>query len=563
MRIFIAAISILLGALALVVGIGQRTFWAPPETVTATVQTELKDAPLTVVEPGVAEIEDRPVDVTIEADGEFTAALGRSSDVDAWVGKAAHNTISGIDSEAMSLTAEHSKGEAKVPNPKNSDLWVASESADSHMVHRWTEPDEGDWSLLLAADGTKAAPTEITVSWENDATAPFSIPLIIVGSLLVLFGLATVLVGRRGRGQGPEGSGSTGGGSTAPTAGSGTGSSTLQRTATVVAAAALVLIPAGPASAATNSASDSPSESSVAQDQEGAGSYAVLQEDQLDRILESISDTVSSGDKARDAKKLTARVGGDALSLRKTNYSQRSDGLKIPAPGTVAAAPIRSAAVTTTTKWPRTAMIVTQAKDAKIPRVLVLKQDDPRANYKLINEVSMLPGSEFPGLAVGDTSVRTLGVKDGSLMSPPATAAKDLATFLGDAKSKKKSQFAESAFITATQKGQAKEIKENKNAKIKYEHAVDAKSLEVLSTPNGGALVSGQLTSTMTATPKEEGGTVKLDDASAKLADAKTTKKGVVTTSAEPVVFYIPGKDSKDKIRLIAGESALVSSKVK
>ncbi|MDN6330995.1 MAG: hypothetical protein L0J58_00405, partial [Micrococcaceae bacterium] len=474
-----------------------------------------------------------------------------------------HHPMSGSVAHQMPLPAPNSMGAAKVPNPKNSDLWVASESADSHMVHRWTAPDEGDWSLLLATDGTKAAPTDITVSWENDATAPFSIPLIIVGSLLILFGLASVLVGRGGRGKGPEASAPTGGGSTTPAAGSGSGASTLQRTATVVAAAALVLVPALPASAATGSATASPSASSTEQDQDGDDVHAVLQEDQLDRILESVADTVSSGDKAQDAKKLKSRVGGDALSLRKTNYSQRNDGLKIPAPGTVAAAPVRSAAVTTTTKWPRTSMIVTQAKDAKIPRVLVLKQEDPRANYKLINEVSMLPGSEFPGLAVGDTSVRTLDNKDDSVKTAPATAAKDLAAYLSDSKSKKKGQFAESAFISATHEGQAKEIKDNKNAKIKYEHKVDQKSLEVLSTPNGGALVSGLLNSTMTATPKEEGGTVKLDDASAKLADAKSTKKGVVTKSAEPVVFYIPGADSKDKIRLIAGEIVLQSAKVK
>ncbi|WP_417233996.1 hypothetical protein [Arthrobacter sp.] len=561
MRIIIAAISILLGAVALVVGIGQRTFWAPPEIATATVQTGLKDAPVTVIGPGIAANQDRPVDVTIEADGQFTAALGRTADVDAWVGKAAHNTISGINTEAMTLDAQHDNGEAKVPNPKNSDLWVASESADSHLVHRWTEPAEGDWSLLLAADGTKAAPTEITVSWENDASTPFSIPLIIVGALLVVFGVASLLVAGRGRGKGPRNPATTGPESgAAGGSGSGTGSTALQRTAAVVAAAALVLVPAVPASAAP---ATTPSDASNDPTNADQGVYAVVQENQLNRILESVSDTVAAGDKAKDAKKLDSRVAGKALSLRKTNYTQRGDGVKTAAPGVVAAGPVRSAAVTTTTTWPRTLMVVTQAKDAKFPEVLVLKQDNPRANYKLINSVTMLPGSEFPGIGVGDTSVRTLDVTDDSVAVAPESAAKDLADYLGNAKSKKKGEFAESPFISATHDEQAAAVKDNKNAKISYKHRADLKSLNVLSTPNGGALVSGYLTSTMSATPKEEGGTIKLDSVSAKLAGATSTRKGVDITYAEPVVFYIPADDSKDKIRLIAGESMPLSAKLK
>ena len=39
----------LLGAVALVVGIGQKTFWAPPETVTATMPQLSDEAPLTVI----------------------------------------------------------------------------------------------------------------------------------------------------------------------------------------------------------------------------------------------------------------------------------------------------------------------------------------------------------------------------------------------------------------------------------------------------------------------------------------------------------------------------------
>jgi hypothetical protein len=289
----------------------------------------------------------------------------------------------------------------------------------------------------------------------------------------------------------------------------------------------------------------------------------VVLPEQLNRILGHVSSTVSKADAAKNARLLTGRVAGTELQLRKENYRQRADGMKVAAPAGVAAKPVLSAAVTTTVEWPRTHMVVTKAKKAKVPQVLVLRQDSPRANYKLVSSVSMLPGSEFPGIAVGDTSIKTLAADADSLSSKPLAAAKDLAAYLSDPKSKKKTGFASSVFIKETHAGQAEAIKNNKDARITFKRSVDGKSLQVLSTPNGGAMVSAQLTSRMSAAPKEDGGTVKLDADTAKLANAKSTKKGVDITYTEPVVFYIPAEGSKDKISLVAGDVVLTAAKLK
>ncbi|MGJ9402511.1 hypothetical protein [Arthrobacter sp. KK5.5] len=568
MRLLLAVLAILLGAAALVLGIGQRTFWSPPETATATLASPLGDAPLTVVEPGVAGVHPDAVDVTIEGDGEFLVALGRSEDVDAWVGDAAHNTITGVDTIQGQLFAEHTKGGAEVPNPAGSDLWVDSETADGELVHKWTEPAQGDWSLLLAADGKSPAPTSVTVSWPNDAGTPFAIPLIIAGSLLLVLGLALTVVAGRGRG-GRGAKGTSPAPATAPLGHVGSDPASggvVKRGAAVAVAAVLAMGSATPAIAAGAAVPNSPSSSSDSATAEPAdgesGPPAVLLDVQLERILASVSEAVSAADSAKDAKKLADRVTHQAHQLRETNYDQRADGLKVPAPAAVAEGPLLSAAVTTSTEWPRTVVAVTKAEKATVPQVLTLTQADPRSNYKLVSSVSMLPGSEFPGIAVGDPAVTTLPTDAKDLRHTPEVAAARLAGYLSDPSSKAKDSFADSVFITATHEGQDEVAQANEDASIEYSRKVAKDRTTAVSTPDGGAIVTAYLTSTMTAQPKEDGGTVALDDLSAELAGASTTQERVDISYAEPVVFYIPAAGSKEKIRLVAGDVLLMSAKV-
>ena len=69
MRKVISVIAILLGAIALVVGIGQKTFWAPPETVTASMPEFNEESPLTVIQPSVQNPGSEPVELVITGKG--------------------------------------------------------------------------------------------------------------------------------------------------------------------------------------------------------------------------------------------------------------------------------------------------------------------------------------------------------------------------------------------------------------------------------------------------------------------------------------------------------------
>ncbi|NKX49266.1 hypothetical protein HER39_01455, partial [Arthrobacter deserti] len=336
MRLKIAVGLIVAGLLAVVCGIGLKTIWAPPETVSASYSSDT-GAPLTVIEPAALGLNPDGVDIKVEADGEFLLAVGRSDDVKAWVGPAAHTVISGEEDGA--LQGSRTDGEAQALDPAGSDLWVSEETADSGIEYRWTDPAPGEWSILLAAGGTEPAPANVTVSWPNDTSTPWALALIIIGALAAVLGLALALVsGKRPAPPAPS-AGRPGGGRrvagepAGPAAGwtPGQDAGRVKFAAAALAALALAAGSALPAQAAAPGAG-------AAADQ--AGAYPVLRPGQLTRIMDAVGAAVSARDSAKDPKKLRDRVSGPALTMRSANYRVRAGKGEVDAPVPVSAGPV-------------------------------------------------------------------------------------------------------------------------------------------------------------------------------------------------------------------------------
>lgn len=188
----------------MLVGIGQRTVWAPAGTVTAEAPAQDQQAPLTVIGADVLTAHPEGVDLTVSADESFVMAVGRADDVDAWVGDAA---VLRVGADGGNLTAERTEGTPTVPNPAGSDLWVSEQDVDGETTFTWDAPAAGDWQILLATDGTAPAPANVSITYANDASTPFAIPLIVGGALVAVLGLALAFAAGRGN------SGSRSGGS--------------------------------------------------------------------------------------------------------------------------------------------------------------------------------------------------------------------------------------------------------------------------------------------------------------------------------------------------------------
>ncbi len=205
MRFLSSILAFVLGLAALGAGIGQLTVWAP-ETSTV-VQSEEADgeAPLTVITEDVVDPEEERDTFTIEAEGEYTVALARLHDIEAWVGDAAHVRVDGVTADGEGggdWDVEYVEGESEVQDPSGSDMWVATETTEGELDYQWAAPHEsGEWALLLFRDGSEAAPAQFSTEITEEQDTALPVVLIVLGALGILLAIVLfyrVLAARRG-----------------------------------------------------------------------------------------------------------------------------------------------------------------------------------------------------------------------------------------------------------------------------------------------------------------------------------------------------------------------------
>jgi hypothetical protein len=557
---------VLLGLLTLLAGVGQKTIWAPSETFTASVPTDAAQTPLTVIDQNLRTLHGGTVKINIKGEGNFILAAGRPDDVDAWVGKTAHNTVTGVTEDKKSLQVEHADGEAAAPNPAGSDLWVSSENASGELDYSWTPPADGEWSLLLASDGTKAAPGTVSMTFPNSTSTPWAVPLMILGGLLILAGIALAVLSARTRNGDGNGQGSlfakrarakAEARTTARLGMVGTGIVTAAVTAAVVAGTGAV----------ANATTPAPSTEPTASSSEGAAapSSRVLLDAQFRRILEQVSSAADAGDAAKDAGKLAERLAGTELEVRTQNYKIRSQVGAYEARMPVRSTKLLTTVVTSQREWPRQVLAVTQGDGNVVPQLLTLVQASPRDNYKLVETTPLQPGTTFPSIERGGTETLAANDKTGLLYSGEEALA-GLADRLTSADSSFKDKLVEgesSPYIADTLSYQAEVVKSGENGNFSFTHKVVPESTVVFRTADGGALVLGRLNFAFDGTPKASGDKLTIGDDAAALAGGKETTTGMVLNFAESMAVYVPPAGSTDPIKLVAATRGLVGASFK
>ncbi|WP_442545456.1 hypothetical protein ACSBOX_07450 [Arthrobacter sp. KN11-1C] len=596
-RLKTAVSLVLLGLLTLLAGIGQLTFWAPAETVTASAPGDSKAAPLTVITQDVLTHKGGSRQINIKGDGKFVVAVGRPDDVDAWVGKTAHNSITGVSEDGKSLQVAGTDGEATAPSPAGSDMWVQTESANGQLDYTFTPPASGNWSLLLASDGTKPAPSSVSITYANDATMPWAVPLIVIGALLIVAGAALPFVSKftSGRGRGPRRGGPRGGGTTEAdrdSVGEDTPADSEQHIIggdtsaednnkgiaggpalriSLVAAAVVTALVGGTAAGAQAAETPSPSGSATAGSGSATASPAgvavapavpVVVDAQLKRILDQVAGAVTAGDAARDASKLAPRVDGTELQVRTQNYKIRSQVATHEARMPVRSTKLLGSVISTQRTWPRTVIALTQGDGNVVPQVLTLVQASPRENYKLKSTSPLQPGTSFPAIPLGGTAQLAAGDKSGLQYSGTEAMAA-----LGDRLTKADSAFKDklvegtnSPYIADVLDYQASTVKSGTNGDFTFTHTPSPADTAVFRTSDGGAVVVGKLDFNFTSKPKADGDTLTVDKAAAVLAGGDSTKVGLVQTFSESVAIYIPPAGTTAPMKLVAAVRGLVGA---
>jgi hypothetical protein len=570
LRFKTAVALVLLGLLTLLAGIGQKTIWAPSATFTASAAADTAEAPLTVIDGKLRTLHGGTVKIEIEGDGNFLLAAGRPDDVDAWVGQAAHNTVTGVSEDEKSLQIEHAEGDATVPNPAGSDLWVSSENASGELEYSWTPPADGEWSLLLASDGTKAAPSSISMTFPNDTSTPWAVPLMVLGGLLILAGIALAILSARKRGgEGRDGDDNGQGSLFARRARAKAEARTSSRlgmvsggAVTAAVTAAVVAVTGGAAYAATTPAPAPVTESAAAP---AEAASPVLLDAQFRRILEQVSSATDAGDAAKDAAKLGERVGGTELEVRTQNYKIRSQVGTYEARMPVRSTKLLTTVVTSERTWPRSALAVTQGEGNVVPQLLTLVQPSPRENYKLTETTPLQPGTTFPAIARNGTETLAANDKTGLLYSGEEALA-GLADRLANPESSFKDKLVEGAsspYIADTLSYQAEVVKSGENGTFSFTHKVVPESTVVFRTADGGALVMGRINFGFDGTPKASGDKLTIGDDAAALAGGKETTTGMVLNFAESMAVYVPPAGSTDPMKLVAATRGLVGASFK
>ncbi|KQQ00673.1 MULTISPECIES: hypothetical protein [unclassified Rathayibacter] len=591
MRFVFAIIATVIAAALIALGIGQRTVWAPPESLTAETALE-SGAPYAVIDGSTLDANPGRQTITVEGDGDLVLAYARTTDVLGWVGGSDYEAI-GYRAEPAALTASEETGtalelasdvataDAAVLDPRGSDLWLEQFEGTGSITVALDVPE--DVSILIATDGTAPAARDIRVSWPVDTATPLAGPLLLGGAFLLLVGLVLYIWAflhlRRQHGprrKGPQGKVPRG--ARRPRARAGIQASIASPRPSrrrgllvlpIVVGTSVLLAGCSsdywPDLAAGATETPTPSATSTA---EPAAEVAtpVVTTQQAEAIVASVSAVAAAADEAHDATALAERFQGEALTERTTNYEVVVKGGTIDPPQSIPATPVSLVLPQDTQSWPRlvTAVVQNSADSTQAPIALMMSQASPRVDYKVDYAISLEANARIPDVApvtVGTSIV----APDSKLMKlAPESVGSAYADILanGDA-----STYAETfAADGDTLRGQVGIDKKNADraalpdtASIEFSNKAGTSPTIALATNDSGALVAASIAEVSTVKPTAEGSTVSTSGASQILLGTDKSTTGIETTYGYQLLFYVPPVGSEEKIVMLGWSQGLVS----
>ncbi|KTR38012.1 hypothetical protein NS263_14605 [Curtobacterium oceanosedimentum] len=575
MRFVLAIVSFVIGLLLVGLAVGQRTVFAPPSSLVAQ-SSSTASAPVTVIPGSTLTANPGYQRINVAGSGTVFAAYGKTADVDAWIGDAKHTTLR-FDAEQDRLVGRTTGSGDSVPDPKGSDLWYQEWDGPGQFTVRLP----ADVSVVVLADGSDAAPTDVSVTWPRDTATPSVGPLLVVGGLFLAGGVALLvwafLHQRRGRGPRRRSGGTrpprvrasrraAAAGAQVPVRG--------RRGRRSLVAVPIVLVgalglagcssdywPQGGGSGAT------PTPTASATGAADSTEPTAATEQQIRRIVERVAEVASKADADRDTSLLESRFTGAALDFRKANYAIREKDADVDAPPAISAGEVCVALPQQTGSWPRTIFtVVAEDCSAKTaPQALTLVQDSARDDYKVAYDVSLEAAAEIPSLAPTSLGAARLAGDTKLLRIAPDDIAAAYGDVLAkDSESDKASLFASDGDGLRSTIGKAYKDKKADSlpdtAKIEYSSEVPEDSPVAIATDGAGALVSASLDEIEKVTPTAAGAEVNTEGAVKALSGVDSSTKGISATYSVQLLFSVPPVGSDEKVVLLGFTQGLTAA---
>ena len=567
MRFLIAATLFIVSISFLLLGLAQRTIWAPPAVFAVNLVGPGAQPYLVIPAEALAMM---PGDATISTSGsgQVFLATGRDVDVLAWVATTSHSIVeSSVEDQSLKVIPK--PGTSDFISPVGSDLWLSEFSAES--AGQLVVPEGQDLSVLVASDGLTPAPERVRVSWptENSTTVSDIFLSVGLGLLVIAIFFNVLALGKMIRNRGPR--------RKVPKAPQGPRykpknrgydlprrgrRSASNKIALVPVSVGLVLALSGCQVTQAPEATPTPSESatvSIVDEIEPA-----LNEEQVTRILADIQSVVADADASGETGLLQTRVEGPALLFREANYLLRSKSPDVSPLPPISTSVVSITIISKTEDWPRALMVVTQEGD-ELPQTLVIQQLSPREPYKLIYNMALLPGVEFPDVAAANDGAIPVEVDSLFLKISPLNLAPAYGDLIDNGPlSEFFSQFdlATDKFyeqISQTQADQAENLDE---ATTVFSHELADANVVSLTTSDSGAIVALMMVDTWEIKPNSRTSAVTVSGDELLLLGAEGSRTGVSTRYGNMLLFYVPLASSDQKIRLLGATQSLLSIEV-
>jgi hypothetical protein len=566
MRFLLAALLFILAISLLLLGLAQRTIWAPPNSFSVNLAVS-GNQPYVLIPAEELALMPGDAKVSATADADVFLALGRENDVLAWIGQAGHFQTETSD-DGTALGIREVVGTADFAKPKGSDLWINETVASG--FGEITVPADGNYAVLVATDGFEPAPSRVRISWPivnstvvSDIFLSVGFGFLVAAIVMNLLALRKMLINRGPRRKVPKAP-------QGPKYRPRKPSLDVPKRGRRSARAKIALAPVGLALAISlTGCSAAPAPVPVPTPTESATEAAVdvippvVTIAQVRKILRELQEVVAEADQSGEAELLEPRVAGPALLFRQAHYLLMTKSPEIQPLPPISGSAISISLPASTNSWPRSFMIVTEGEgEGELPQMLVLQQDSPRDSYKLWYNIPLLPGSEIP--EVPSPEIGAIPVEKDSLflkLSP-----NQLPDAFGDVIDKGEASEFYNLFnlegdeyyeqISTSQREQSERLR---RAEISFSHSLGDDNVISLSTSDSGALVAVMMTDNYVIRPTRANAAVTVSGNEQLLLGAEGSAEGVRTQYGGMLLFYVPASGAEGKITLLGATQSLLS----